>query len=383
MSSGRFASYVEDVRKVVLDFFISAVEFMDHFIPPGTVVQGEVVQNLTERLKQWNIMDEALLLAKDYFQLVHDTCVILSRLLSLLEGAASDPRPRLTMDPESAKLFLRGLMDEATLRFDELVNMVWERAVRLSSTMAPISGGVAVRIKDEVIREIREWVGKASIVIDAYSRAIKAGGEDELVEAVLVMLSGLRLLLEGLKRISSLFRLEPDPTELPLDKLQEIISAVSLTLPEVKRGLEARLNIHQYVVSTLFHMLRVLHGSEKASELLNWLIRESAQSRGWKAAQSLLPEDVNLEELRVGLVIARTNLEDSLRELDHFKRVTEMLSILLNSVDFPLLRNLCEREKEVVSRVESFIRQALMIVRDASIKVYMAMEELKLLRGSG
>lgn len=381
MSSERFADCIEDVRSAVLDFFILAVEFMECSIPPGTPLREGVVENLTERLKQWDsVIYEASLLVRDYLQLVYDTRVLLSRLLSLLEGAAS--QPRLTMDLESAKLFIRSLMDEVVPRFDELVNMVWGRVVRLSNIMAPMSVEVASKLKDAVIREIREWVGKATTVMDAYSRVIEAGGEGELVEAVLAMLSGPRLLLEGLKRIGSSFGLEPDPTELPLDKLQEVVSAASLALPEIRRGLEARLSIHQYGINTLFHMLRVLHGSERASELLELLARESAQRRGRGAVQELLPEEINLEELRVGLVIARTNLEDSLRELTHFKRITEIFLSLLKFVDIPILREFCEGEKERVSRVESFIRQALRIVRDANIKTYMAMEELKLLRGS-
>ncbi|MBS7247158.1 MAG: hypothetical protein QXW47_09425 [Candidatus Jordarchaeales archaeon] len=382
MSCERFAEFLDAVRLAVRDFLMVAVEFVENVLPV-LKYRGGGASGVIERLKLWKeVMRETLLLAENYIQVVYEALVFMSRLTSLFEGSqAQDERPThltLKVDAESAKLFLRKLVEEGFLRFDEQVNVVWGRMLRLSSIVAPLDEEISARLKRLVGEEIRRWVGEGSSVMDAYNRALEADCEEELTKEILNFSSGPRLLLDGLKRIALAFNMNPDPTSLPLDRLSEIMKVVKEAVPNILRGIEARFSIHSYWVNTLFHMLRVLHGSDrKAFMLLDQLIDEAAQSRGRKVIQELLPKDVNLEELRAGLVIARTNLEDSLRELPYFKLMVEKFFTLLNLINIPIIRDFCEKEHELVRHAESSINQALRLAKDANFKAYRAMEELK------
>ncbi len=378
MSYERLAELLEAVKSVVRDFLVVVADFIEHVLSDLNY-RGGGANAVTERLKLWSdAMREFSLLAGDYIQVVYEARVFTSRLLSLLEPSPQGGHPRPTVNLGSAKLFLKELIEENFLKFDEQVNLVWGRMLKLSSIIAPLYEDVAVKLKRLVGEEIRRWVGEGSSVMDAYDRALEAGCEEELAKEILNLLFGPRLLLDGLRKIALTFDMNPDPTSLPLDRLFEIVSIMRESVPDILRGLEARLIIHRYWVNTLFHVLRVLHGSDRnASALLDQLMDEVARSRGEKAVQKLLPEDVNLEELRAGLVIARTNIVDSLRELPYYKLMVEKLFTLLNLVNIPIIRELCERELELVRRVESSISQALRLTKDANLKAYKAMEELK------
>lgn len=386
MSCERFVEFLDAVKLAVRDFFIVAIEFIESVLPVLKYCGGGA-NGVIERLKLWKeVMHETSLLAENYIQVVYEALVFMGRLTSLFEGLPAQdghlPHLTLRVDAESAKLFLRRLVEEGFLRFDEQVNVVWGRMLRLSSIVAPLDEAISARLKGLVSEEIRRWVGEGSSVMDAYNRALEADCEEALVKEILNFSSGPRLLLDGLRRIALAFNMNPDPTSLSLDRLFEIMKAVKEAVPDILRGIEARSSIHSYWVNTIFHMLRVLHGSDrKAFMLLDQLMDEAAQSRGMKAIQELLPKDVNLEELRAGLVIARTNIEDSLRELPHFKLMVEKVFTLLNLIDIPMIREYCEREHELVRYAESSLNQALRLAKDANFKAYRAMEELKRLSG--
>ncbi|MEM4445920.1 MAG: hypothetical protein QW461_01245 [Candidatus Jordarchaeales archaeon] len=362
------------MRGIVRDFFAVVVDFIEAV---SSKYRCASFNEFTACLELWhNAVYEAFLFVRDYLQVVYETRVFISQLLSILNFSPSlgSCSPHLAVTFNSAKLFLKKLFEEGFPKFDEQVHVVWGRMLRLSNMVTPLDRDTAERLRGLAEGEISRWIGEGSAVIDAYNRALKADCEESFVKEVLNLMSGPKLLLDGLKRIASTFAAGFDPASHPLENLSELVQSAKAAAPVVLRGLKACSTVYNYWVNTLFHMLRALYGYDEASKLLNRALY--GLSRGGKPPLKM-PEKISLEELRVGFIIARANLEDSARELPHFKLMLEKVSFFSVFFNAPFIRDFCRNERELIDHATRSINQALGLAKDANFKIYKAVEELK------
>lgn len=373
MSHEGHAEILEHIKGVVKDFFAVVAEFI-------AIVSSKCnfagVDEFIACLKLWHdVVYEVSLFVRDYLQVVYETRVFMLHLSSILNvSSPGDCSPRVSSGLDSIKLLLKGLFEESFSKFDVQVHVLWGRMLRLSSMVAPLDKDAAVKLKSLAEGEIKRWIGEASAVIEAYRKALEADQREAFVREVLNVMSGPKLLLDGLRKIASVFAVDFDPGSHPLDGIAEAVQSVKATVPVVLRGLEARLTVYNHWLNTLFHLLRVLYGYDEASKLLNQILDKLSRSR----KPSLeVPENINLEELRVGFIIARANFEDSVRELPHFKLMLEKVSYLSKFFNASFMRDFYRNECELVDYATRSINQALALTKDANFKIYKALEELK------
>jgi len=384
----------EDVRNALTDLLLVNVEFLESVFS-GLHGRVDLPDNPKLALNYFNkvlvsrnrLLSMVMAFLEDYSRLVYETRRLIVVLLGImgvgdvasLDGdVAFDPAFHLKGCLEAAKGFLRELMTESFLKFDELVNVVWGRVIEVSLLLNGFDSEMAAGLQRVINDEIKKWEVDGGRILDSYNNALAAEDEECFVNSLLTITSGARDLLAELAEIGAAFSLKPDLTGCSMELLLEIMDAISVVKPVFMDGLNARSTVNQYAANTLLQIFRTAYGSDsKGAEMLGWFIVETFKLKGRMIVHEALPESLPLEDVRVGLIIARANIEDSLKELKKLEKLVESLSRLFTLVDFPILREFYEAESVRVKHAESIATQMLNIIKDTNVKIYSVIRRMK------